>query len=524
MKSSKTGFDRAIMQGTMLLLLLFLCGLLSACAQPHRVRIKPSGPLPEVQERAKGPSPAAIDQQSIAQSENLTDRLTDFQLKILTEKHGICPGPDGKDMIFLGRGARLQLVLRFSQTPSADVRAGDLVARIADLSFPFARRTSEKTYMTDIIDLGSLKHGLNTGPSGVSIFYKDRDKEILLGAKGMLAIDTIPPPKPLNLYVTDTGPDYFSLTWESGKGEIKEYSVQKWDSGQWRTFRSGFSSPPVRIDSSKPAGRVRVMAVDCALNRAFSQEVALGRDHRLSITRTGCGRSKYLAYRAAQVLIDNGFVREYVSPWLKSNATLSNGEINTLITERHEGWVPPGIKFTPQNKAKYHKEDGKWCAEVTGILNNTLFNTWVGNKEIAIEKLERYGIRMTANGIGSDILAGYFKRRASGRGLTIYEQKDVPTIAPTYRLTIDVDPGRPQRLNVYGVNCWYVKATMKLSEKSTRKEISLHLRDVPDIDIRIYGKNLDQAIREQGPNAFSEKIATPFIKEFMRELDRFLAP
>ena len=379
MKSSKTGYNRAIMQGTMLLLLIFLFGLLSACAQPHRVRIKPSVPLPEVKERTKGPSPAAVDRQSIAQSERLTDRLTDFQLQILTEKHGICPGPDGKDMIFLGRGARLQLILGFSQTPSADIRAGDLVARIADLSFPFARRTSEKNFMTDIINLGSLKHGLNTGPSGISIFYKDRDKEVLLGAKGMLAIDTIPPPKPLNFYVTDTGPDYFFLTWESGKGEIKEYSVQRWDSGQWRTFRSGFSSPPVRIDS-KPEGHVRVMAIDCALNRAFSQEVVLGRDHRLSITRTGCGRSKYLAYRAAQVLIDDGFVREYVSPWLKSNATLTNGEINTLITERHEGWVPPGIKFTPQNKAKYHKEDGKWCAEVTGALNEILFEIWVGNR------------------------------------------------------------------------------------------------------------------------------------------------
>lgn len=485
------------------------------------MRIKPSGPLPEVKEGAKGPSPVAIDRQSIAQSENLTEHLTDFQLKILTENHGICPGPDGRDLIFLGRGAKLQLVLTFSQTPSADVKADDLVARIADLSFPFARRISEKTYLTDIIDLGSLKHGINTGPSGVSIFYKDSDKEILLDTKGMLAIDTIPPPKPVNFYVTDTGPDYFSLTWESGKGESKEYSVQRWDSDQWRTFSSGFSSPPVRIDS-KPAGRIRVMAIDCALNRAFSQEVALCRDHRLSISRTGCGKTKYLAYRAAQVLIDDGFVREYVSPWLKSNATLTNGEINTLITERHGGWVPPGIKFTPQNRAKYHKEDGRWCAEVTGILNSTLFKTWAGNKEKVLRKKGKYGIMMTANGLGSDILAGDFKRQTSGRDLTIYEQTGAPAIAPAYRLKINVDPGRPQRLNVYGVYCWYVKASMKLSEKSTGKNFVLHLRDIPDIDIRIYGKSLDQAVRGQGPNSFSEKIATPFIKEFMLDLDRFL--
>jgi len=495
MKINKTGLDRSIIQGTMLLLLFFLCGLLSACAQPHRILTKPLPSTPDL-------------------------GLNDFQIKILTEKHGICPGPDGKDMVFLGRGGRLQLVLRFTQTPSADVKAGDLVARIADLSFPFARRTSEKTYMTDIIDLSSLKHGLTTGPSGVSIFYKDRDKEILLGTKGMLAIDTIPPPKPVNLYVADTGPDYFSLTWESEKGEVKEYSVQKWDSGQWRTLRSGFSSPPVRL-TSKQEGRVRVMAMDCALNRAFSQEVALGLDFRLSITRTGCGNSKYLAYRAAQVLIDEGFVREYVSPWLKSNATLTNGEVNTLVTERYEGWVPPGIKFTPQNRAKYHKENGKWCAEVTGALNRGSFRAWAGNKAKAFKAQKRHGIMVNADGPGSDILAGYFNRQASGRGLTIYEQKNAPAIAPAYRLKINVNMGRPQRLNVYGVYCWYVKASMKLSTKSTGKDIVLHLRDVPDIDIRIYGKSLDQAIRGQGPNSFSVKITTPFIKEFMRELERF---
>ena len=127
-----------------------------------------------------------------------------------------------------------------------------------------------------------------------------------------------------------------------------------------------------------------------------------------------------------------------------------------------------------------------------------------------------------ANGLGSDILAVYFRRQASSRGFTLYEQKDTPAVAPVYQLKIDVDLGRPQLLNVYGVYCWYVKASMQLSEKSTGEDIVLHLRDVPNIDIRIYGKNLDQAIRGQGPNSFSDKIARPFIKEFMRELDRFL--
>jgi len=165
-------------------------------------------------------------------------------------------------------------------------------------------------------------------------------------------------------------------------------------------------------------------------------------------------------------------LRKYVE--LKPNAS------HTLVTRQHEGWVPNGIKY-----------------------NSILLHT---------------------KGPGSDILAGYLKKQASSGDLTIYEQKDAPTITPAYRLKINVDMGSPQRLNAYGVYCWYVKASMKLSAKSTGKDITLHLRDVPDVDTRIYGKSLDQAIRSQGSNSFPEKIAKPFIRDFMLKLDLFLAP
>ena len=152
-----------------------------------------------------------------------------------------------------------------------------------------------------------------------------------------------------------------------------------------------------------------------------------------------------------------------------------------------------------------------------------LAGTRSGKKAKALKDRKRDGILVHANGPGSDILAAGFKRQASGRGLVAYDQKGASAIGPAYGLKIDVDLGRPQRLNVYGVYCWYVKASMELSEKSTGRDLVLHLRDVPDVDIRIYGKSLGQAIEGQGPNSFSEKIATPFINQFMRELDRFLA-
>lgn len=335
------------------------CCLLISCAPARTPVMKPP-----VQ-----PSPRTADK-------NIMDNLKDFRLEILAENYGLCPGRDGKNMIFLGRDARLQLVLTFSQIPPTDVRPDDLVARIAHLTFPFAQRTSERVYMTDIVELNSLEHGLNTGPTGLSMFYKDRDEEVFLGTQGRLAIDTIPPPEPINLRVTESGPDYFSLTWEYAPGDIKEYRVQKWDSGQWLTIHSGFRSPPVRI-KSKPEGRFRIVAVDCALNRSFSEEVVIAQAKCLSITRTGCGKRRYLAYRAAQVLINEGFVRGYVSPWLKANTVLGSEEVNILITERLEGWVPPGIKYTPENEAKYFPDNGLWCGEITGSLDRNFFENWI---------------------------------------------------------------------------------------------------------------------------------------------------
>lgn len=354
-KTNKAEYNRSIILPAVVLSLFLICSLLTACA---RGRI------------------TTPDQTSMAGSERVSEAFGDFHVEILAEKHGLCPGPDGKDMIFLGRGARLQLVLRFTQTPPADIRAVDLIARIAHINLPFARRTSKKTYITDIIDLGSLGYGLDTGPTPVFILYKVRGGDLPLGTKGMLAIDTTPPPEPTGLNVLETGADYFLLTWQDERGGIRKYIVQKWGSDRWITLSSNFGAPPVRINS-KPQGRIRVMAVDCALNSVYSRGLVLGRGNTLSITRTGCGKNRYMAYSGAQVLINDGFVREYVSPWLKSNTRFADGEINVLITERHEGWVPPGIDYTPQGRVEYYREDGRWCAEVTGTINRTHFMEWV---------------------------------------------------------------------------------------------------------------------------------------------------
>jgi hypothetical protein len=349
--------DHSIMVAKIVLVFFVICCLLISCAPAHKTMMSP---------------PIQLQPPSQTADKNIITDLKAFRLEILAVNHGLCLR-DGKNMIFLGRDSSLQLVLKFTQIP--DVKPDDLVARIAHLSFPFALRSSEKVFMTDITNLDSLEPGLDTGTTGISIF-KGRDGEIFLGTQEMLVIDTTPPPKPTNFKVKERGADHFSLSWESGKGDIKEYLVQKWDSGRWLTLRSGFSSPFVSIES-KPEGRFRIVAVDCALNRAVSEEIILDQGRYLSVTETGRGERRCLAYRIAQILIDYGFVRKYVSPWLEANTDFTKNEINTMITERLEGWVPPGIRYTPENETQYYREEGKWCTKVTGKLDRNSFNNWI---------------------------------------------------------------------------------------------------------------------------------------------------
>jgi len=161
--------------------------------------------------------------------------------------------------------------------------------------------------------------------------------------------------------------------------------------------------------------------------------------------------------------------------------------------------------------AEYRKEDGKWCTEVTGALNRGSFRAQKSR-----------GIMLNAKGPGSDIIADYFKSECVLRGLISYEQPDNARINPLYQLNIIVNPGKPQLIDPYGLYCWHVEANIKFVESPTGKKIHLSLRNISGMDVRIYGKNLRQALRGQGSNSFPEKIGKPLIKEFLDRFDRFL--
>ena len=498
--------DHSIKVAKIALVFSAVCCLLISCAPAHKTVMQP--PIPH---------------RSTIPDKSFIDNLKDFHLEILTENHGLCPGRDGKNMIFWGRDARLQLVLTFSQIPPTDVRPDDLVARIElipNLSFPFALRSSEKVFMTDITNLNSLQHGLDTGPTGISIFYKGRDGEVFLGTQGRLAIDTIPPKAPINLRVTDSGPSYFSLTWEYVPGDIKEYCVEKWDSGEWLTIRSGFRSPPVRI-KLRPEGRFRIVAVDCALNRAISDEVWV---EYITIKKKDCGENRTAAYRNAQDMVNEQFVSQYVRPGLISHSDLNQREVDRMIANDPKGWVPPGIHFTPEDKAEYNSEGNEYCARVTGRLSRKTLQRWIQDSSGEINTQRRHGIRVRISGPGSDILEEYFKNEAGSRGYVVYKDEEFLPVEPLYILDMDVTLGKPRSLRIADLtmNCWHVHASMSFTNRAAGRNIHLTLRDVAEIDPRIYGLNREQALNGQGLNSFPERIASPLIKEFFRQFDHLL--
>ena len=479
-----------------------LCSLLMSCAPAHKPITRP---------HMQPPLQSA--------DTNIMANLRDFDLEILLENHGLCPGPDGKNMIFLGRDARLQLVLTFSQIPPADVAPDGLVARIAHLNFPFVKKTSERVYMTDIINLDSLEDGLNTGPTGISISYKGPDREVFIGTQEILAIDTTSPPRPINLRVAESGPGHFSLSWEYIKEGIKEYLVQKWDSGQWLTLRSGFSLPPVTI-KSKPEGRFRIVAVDCALNRAFSDEVWV---EYISITKENCEANRTAAYRKARDMVNDAFVWEYVRPWLISHSNLNQRELDRMIVSNPKRWMPPGIHFTLQDKAEYTCEGNEHCARVTGRLPRETLQRWIEDRSREINKQRIHRIRLRVRGPGSEILEEYFRSGAGSRGYVIYKDEESLPFEDFYILDMNVTLGKPRPLRIIDltVNCWHVHASMSFTNKAGGRSIHLTLRDVDEIDSRIYGMNQNEALNGQGPNCFPEKIAGPLIKEFFCQLDHF---
>jgi hypothetical protein len=364
--SGSNGVGRTF-RSLILFLTVMAAGLITGCAQTGGRIEKSAG-------TSFPPRPAGNE------TWETTARLEDFELQVLTEPGDACPGPDGKNMVYLGRDHKIKLILDFTHPVPAGIKPQDLIARLSGVGhpIPFTRKVSEKTFMTDDLRLDFLEPGMFVPDAGVFVYHALYGDEAYLGKRGALAVDTTPPPRPVNVRIVSAKQDRITISWDYEKapepGEIKEISIKKLKQGRWITGWRGFSAPPVTIDST-PAGTFRMVVLDCALNRSeaeFSSDL-------WTITKSGCGRNRYLAYRAAQILINTGFVREYVSPWLEEHTEMTDRQISIQTTEHLRGWVPPGIEYTPENMTTYtyDRKEKVWCAEVKGSLDRKFFMKWI---------------------------------------------------------------------------------------------------------------------------------------------------
>ncbi len=484
------------------IIIVLAIGLLSltACVPPRQV-VQPTTTPDPVEPDMERDAPEASRGE-------IVERLSHFNARILAEPDEPCPGPDGKTMIHLGRNYQVQFVLEFLGEVPPGVKSDNLIARIdgMDAPFTFIKRMSETEFATARTRLDFLDSDLKIGPSDVSIYYRDQGSETHLGEMGRVVVDTTAPPKPIRVKILKSGADFFEATWALDRapeaGDVKEIIIKKRDSGAWRSLWSGSPAPPARIPSS-PVGQFRIVVVDCALNRTFTDFSP----DLIVVTRNGCGATRDRAYKNARQRITKGIFEEHIKPGLKER---------TGLTTR--SWVPPDIIVTPRSQARFYESEGGWCVEVSGHLNRARYNKWFEDLARRLEKRKKQGVRLHARGKGADILAGLFKAEAANRGLAIYDEDDAIDFNPAGKLNISVSLGAPSRLNhtMADIYCWRVRATIDFTSESGQR-IYLTQANVEDLDPRIYGSALQDALYNQGPNSFTERVGRPLLKAFFQQ-------
>jgi len=499
-----------------ILSVLMVCGLTISCATTKTPDSIPASNVGQIKTKKPDPIPA---QDQIHEATKKHD--FEFDFKIIADNTGTCPDLDKKRIHILGRDTRFKMILTFPHPLPTGVEPKHFSAHIGQSIINFSHHPSIQEFHTDIIEAGLLTVEEAFKQTGISIYYKNKMNEIFLGEKGVLRLDKIPPKKPINLSITDYGPQSFRITWElegESKGkDIKEYRIEGWAKGNWTPVISGIQATSATIQSP-PEGLIRVAAIDCALNKTVSDELLVS---TIKIKKRACGSSKESANRAVRSRINDAYMQTHVGYWLKSNTQFTNREIHAIVSSKSGKWLPPLITYKEKHETNYSEEQNLWCADVAGLMDRNRFMGWISRKCDLIQKQRKRWIKLTAVGPGSEILAGAFRSKAVAQNYRVFSENDNTLVDPAHYLTIKVSLGDPYPLNMadLALKCWHVQASLTFNKKNAGRNFHLILRDIDSIDARIYGRDLREALTGPGPNAFPERIGRPFLKEFLQGIN-----
>jgi len=511
---------KKIIAAALVLIFFALLGFLQACAQAPK-RSMTSRTNLEIIEKAKAPPQrtSTHKKENIIiepTAQNIVGNLKNFELTVLSKPAPLCPGPK----IYLGSEHELKLILEFNELVPPVVKPKNLFARIANLEtkIPFVKKISEKQYVTSKTKLDFLKPGLEIFSTGISIFYTEGDSEYFLGERAKLARDTIPPPKPIDVSVVKRGENYFTLEWKMQEGEIRKFNLEKLVGDNWVTIQQSLPATMAHINL-KPAGRVRLGAIDCAGNPTPSDDVW---PSYVTVKRKYCSDIKAAPKKEAIDLIQGEFLRRYVQPELTSRSSLSAQDVKRMISQDPDSWLPSEIDYSIK-QADFDIDGNKTCSVLTGRIGWTDFEEWINEKVRGIEDTRRKGIRVRTEGRGSIILAEYLRSGAVSRGYEIYSVTEFLPYEPLNQVDIRVILGQPSRLPLPGVMVysWDVEAIIHFNGGRTAgTAISFTAHDVPEIDDnRIYGETIDEALNCIAEDCFKEQIAMKFMREFFRRFD-----
>ncbi len=199
----------------------------------------------------------------------IKERIPKFSIKPVDIRNfGICLGPDGQDKYYINANTSLHFIAKFEK-PIFLNKSLRLV--FEGKSFPLMRSTVQ-SFITEKISLSFLKKGIYRHPLPIKIYIDDN----LIGEYKLnsVIIDTIPPSTP-KLEVQACLCKSFVLNWYPVDKDAV-YLIQNLNkNAHWLTIKS-VKNPPVEIDNNGiPKGRWRVVAMDCAKNKAVSNEIEL---------------------------------------------------------------------------------------------------------------------------------------------------------------------------------------------------------------------------------------------------------
>ncbi|MFH1885412.1 MAG: fibronectin type III domain-containing protein [Pseudomonadota bacterium] len=410
---------------------------------------------------------------------------------------------DGKVLIIPESCFKVVLVLTRSLPPGWG--SGSLTAELAGARIPLSLETEGSfLFASEEQCVRSLSALLSRESEGV-VRLLGPDGTVL-GTGDMIVLDTLAPPGPENIRVTDIGPHGFTVTWDlpqqagARRGDVAVFRILDAESGA--VMAETRANPPVRV-AGAPRGNFLVLAVDRAGNTASSSLFQLD---RVTVLGQGFGPDRGAAFLAAKRAAEEEFLGRHVQRWWAQNSPCPCPV-----------WIFPAFDCGLPGDAEYRPEGGGVRSTVTCGCDRGDLYAWMEGENRGMQAERNQTLAVTASGLGAQVLVDLLTKKLTDRGFTLTTPDSLPPCGAAWELGVEVTPGESMPYpGISGTSCWRVDARMSFTGPGGIREI-MSLQDSGLGDNRVFGSSLQRVMTQSADvNAFPVRIAQPMAERFCR--------